>query len=154
MADIMSMIMKNEQKIKGFTLIELLTAIAIIGILSSVVMANLSPARARARDSERITEVGQIVLAIEMCYNVGRTYPTVPLSASYDCGGGITLGSFINGTLPTDPDGSSYVYGTSGGHFVVRATLEQNNSAFNNNIDGTFAGIDCSNASKYYCKGK
>lgn len=37
------------QKQKGFTLIELLVVVAIIGVLATVVLANLSKARARAK---------------------------------------------------------------------------------------------------------
>ena len=39
------------QKNKGFTLIELLVVVAIIGLLSSVVMASLNSARLKAKDA-------------------------------------------------------------------------------------------------------
>jgi prepilin-type N-terminal cleavage/methylation domain-containing protein len=41
----------NNFKQKGFTLIELLVSIAIIGILATLVMANLSGLQARGRDA-------------------------------------------------------------------------------------------------------
>lgn len=51
---------------KGFTLIELLVVIAIIALLSSVVLAALSSARAKARDARRISDIRQIQRAIEL----------------------------------------------------------------------------------------
>jgi prepilin-type N-terminal cleavage/methylation domain-containing protein len=57
----------------GFTLIELLVVIAIIGILSSVAMTSLSGARKRARDAQRLSDVEQIVNALEM-YKLSHGY--------------------------------------------------------------------------------
>ncbi|MEN9921325.1 MAG: ral secretion pathway protein [Candidatus Parcubacteria bacterium] len=51
---------------KGFTLIELLVVVAIISLLSSVVMAALNDARARARDARRIEDLRQINNAIQL----------------------------------------------------------------------------------------
>jgi prepilin-type N-terminal cleavage/methylation domain-containing protein len=56
-------------KKSGFTLIELLVVIAIIGILASVILASLSKARAKARDSKRIQTVTQINNAIQLYMN-------------------------------------------------------------------------------------
>ena len=57
------------KKHHGFTLIELLVVVAIIGLLASVVMVAMGPARARARDSARKSALKQIQLAMEMCYD-------------------------------------------------------------------------------------
>jgi type II secretion system protein G len=63
---------------KGFTLIELLVVIAIIGLLSSVVMASLNSARAKARDARRISDLRQIRTALELYYDDHNgTYPSM-----------------------------------------------------------------------------
>ncbi len=60
---------------KGFTLIELLVVIAIIGLLSSVVLASLSAARMKARDSRRLVDMAQITKALEMYFSDKGQYP-------------------------------------------------------------------------------
>lgn len=68
--------MKYKGLDRGFTLIELLVVISIIGLLSSVVLASLSTARASARDSERIAAVKQIQNALELyALDHGGDYP-------------------------------------------------------------------------------
>ena len=57
------------RKSKGFTLIELLVVIAIIGLLASIVLVSVGPARAKARDAKRESDIRQINLAMEMCYD-------------------------------------------------------------------------------------
>jgi type II secretion system protein G len=54
---------------KGFTLIELLVVIAIIGMLSGIVLVSMTTARKKARDARRQSDIRQIQLAMEMCYD-------------------------------------------------------------------------------------
>lgn len=61
----------------GFTLIELLVVISIIGLLSSVVLTSLNDARAKARDAQRVSDIGQIRLALQLYYEDNENYPRV-----------------------------------------------------------------------------
>lgn len=134
--------MKNK---KGFTLIELLVVIAIIGILSSVVLASLSTARAKSRDARRISDLGQIQLALELYFDSSSTYPTsayvaiptplAPLAPTY------------MPKLPTDPQNSGnyvYKYAASTTSYVLTADLERyDNAALQTDADTTnFSGLN------------
>ncbi len=54
---------------QGFTLIELLVVVAIIGLLGSIVLASLSGARSKARDTKRIGEAKSIATALTIYAN-------------------------------------------------------------------------------------
>jgi len=60
---------------RGFTLIELLVVIAIIALLSSVVLASLNTARAKARDAQRESSIEQFRTALGMYYADHGAYP-------------------------------------------------------------------------------
>ena len=62
----------------GFTLIELLVVIAIISLLSSIVFAGVSQARIRERDSQRIQDLRQVQLALEVYKANNSRYPPSP----------------------------------------------------------------------------
>ena len=59
----------------GFTLIEMLVVISIIGILATLVAANLNSARSRARDAERKSDIKNIETALRIYYNDIGSYP-------------------------------------------------------------------------------
>jgi prepilin-type N-terminal cleavage/methylation domain-containing protein len=100
---------------KGFTLIELLVAVAIIGLLATIVIVNVNTARAKARDVKRIQDINELSKAIEIyfvqhdnppgwceCYNsVGGTPPS---------GGSIWWGysNCLNNYWSNDPSDWAY----------------------------------------------
>jgi len=60
---------------KAFTLIELLVAIAIIGILATVVVVNLSSSQKKARDARRLSDINQLDKALDIYYQQKGYYP-------------------------------------------------------------------------------
>ena len=123
------------QKNKGFTLVELLVVIAIIGILATLVLLQLGSARAKARDTQRITAVNQIRSAVEQYYEDNGAYPagiTSVLLSKY----------FSNGTVPVDPGTAvAYNYCMSGVKYQIAAELEQKAAALNSDSDLVQADI-------------
>ena len=102
---------------KGFTLIELLVVVAIIGMLSSVVLASLNTARGSARDAQRGQNIKQVKTALELYFNDNNTYPQYgSAGAGRDVAGLSTylVPKYI-ASIPTDPQGqlSYYVWGTN-----------------------------------------
>lgn len=112
---------------RGFTLIELLVVIAIIGILATIVLVSLGTARRRARDTRRIGDLRQVVLALELYREDNTGYPAALTGL---------VPNFMR-ALPKDPStAADYAYGTDGAtppqDYVLRATLEvTTNSALN-----------------------
>jgi prepilin-type N-terminal cleavage/methylation domain-containing protein len=78
---------------KGFTLIELLVVISIIGILATLLIANIGGVRARARDARRKNDISQIQKALEM-YKNSQKPPEYPAGS-----GEVTV---LEGALETD----------------------------------------------------
>jgi prepilin-type N-terminal cleavage/methylation domain-containing protein len=64
----------NYRMKKGFTIIELIVAVTVIGIIASVVTANLSESRARARDASRQEGVRQYSSSMELVKASTGTY--------------------------------------------------------------------------------
>ncbi|MDR0462883.1 MAG: type II secretion system GspH family protein [Pseudomonadales bacterium] len=66
---------------QGFTLIELMIVIAIIAILSVLGVTNFGAALRRARDAQRRSDVIELQMALEVCYDIrtGLYFPGTPL---------------------------------------------------------------------------
>lgn len=122
----------------GFTLIELLVVIAIVGLLASIVLASLSSARAKGRDSKRLGDLRNLQTALEVYANANNgAYPTTSGAWWGTCstyGSHTTSGS--NGwipnlaptyvaVLPTDPKpvgtNNCYLYRSNGVDYMLLA---------------------------------
>jgi len=152
---------------RGFTLIEILVVIAIIGILSSVVLASLATSRAKARDARRIADLEEVKKALELYYDSNGAYPPTDV-APYPLPLVIKTGGFI-AQIPVTPAGATaykYFGGTFSGStldtslplesFILAGQLERNDAialtgdADNRAVSGTgtiFEGTatDCGN---------
>lgn len=106
--------MKTKFSDKGFTLIEMLVVISIIGILATLIAANLNSARSRARDAERKSDLKNIETALRIYYNDKAAYPANdgsnhmkacdPATSSCVWGNEWNIGTIIYmQTLPKDP---------------------------------------------------
>lgn len=59
----------------GFTIVELLIVIVVIGILAALVLNTFQGVQARARDTERKTDINAIHTHLEVYYNDNGNYP-------------------------------------------------------------------------------
>ena len=117
---------------KGFTLIELLVVVSLIGILATLVIANMNSARERARDAQRKSDLRNIQTALRLYYNDEGNYP---LKAVVDAVWGTTWtgtgGSVYMNLLPIDPlsPAQDYVYTyIDFDNYILKACLENKGS--------------------------
>ncbi|MBY0538470.1 prepilin-type N-terminal cleavage/methylation domain-containing protein [Patescibacteria group bacterium] len=86
-------------KTKGFTLIEVMVVITIVGFLASVVLAALTDARAKARDTQRVQMVKELQKALELYRNENNgNYPCAAVMPACVSGGGQVN---VNGSAST-----------------------------------------------------
>jgi len=156
---------KTHKKSLGFTLIELLVVITVIGALSGILLGviNSSGVRAKARDSQRKSDIKKIQTALELHFADFRAYPISDstgtpgnweLVSSVSDGVGSLEPNYID-PIPADPKGGTgtnpgpcsnitfhrYNYRSDGSYYYLTAIMEITSSAEDSLCDG--ATINC-----------
>ncbi|MGH7932750.1 MAG: type II secretion system major pseudopilin GspG [Candidatus Binataceae bacterium] len=113
---------------EGFTLIELMVVILIIGLLATIVVANLRGATDKAKRVKAEADISQIKTALDRYYLDSGRYPTTdqglqalvsaptadPVPHDYPQGGYIEK-------MPPDPWGNQYFYQSDGSAYVLKS---------------------------------
>lgn len=86
----------------GFTLLELLIVLVIIGILAVLIIPNLVSGPARARDSQRKSDMRNVKTALETYFNDNNQYPAGSGTAGYIGLSSTLIPNYIK-VLPVDP---------------------------------------------------
>ena len=146
---------------RAFTLVELLVVIAIIALLTGIIVSNIVNSRSKARDGKRISDLGQLQLAMNLYYDRCKQYPfetqapangllylTVDFNASNNCANGGKLSDYIS-QIPLPPNNAplnevQYDYvvndNTNPQNYVLHTTLENPNEILGDSLTGTQIG--------------
>ncbi len=117
----------------GFTIVELLIVIVVIGILAAIVLNTFSGVQARARNTERQTDMKSLASQMEIYYSSNAGYP---LASALDYNGTpARTGSDIAALLPGIDRNAVIAPGAAGG--------------VTNSIDNIVPGITVTNIYGY-----
>lgn len=108
--------------------IAIILGIAILGILSSVVLASLNSARMKGRDARRIADVKQLQLGLELYYDDKDAYPKTLTALAPE---------YID-EIPTDPTGGhlyAYSYCSTDSYHLGASLEQQSHSALASDAD-------------------
>ncbi len=89
----------------GFGLAQMIVAIAIIAILATVVLSSISSVRAKARDTQRVSDTVELMAALKLYKNDNGSFPCVTGvtdSTESDFLEGLVTGGYIS-RIPRDP---------------------------------------------------
>ncbi len=143
-----------------------MVVVVIIAILTSVIMASFSQAKAKSRDAKRISDLAQLQLALELGFDKCNSFPQPSTVNTVHV---LILGSVFNSScnppnrsspyvlsdfiskIPTDPNGSNYVYEVYPSRFDYRlmATLETMTGATAGGVAGNISQALCATGNNY-----
>jgi len=144
------MLITRRNKERSFTLIEVMVAVAIIGLLASIVLVSLKVTKQKARDAKRIAELNQVEKAVKLLETDWGMYPggAADTNTTCDCRhyegirDGCSLWYYLETLndlipMPQDPFSSNgwayrYNYLNSGRDFEISARLEIDTSKMEN----------------------
>ncbi|MFZ3301747.1 MAG: type II secretion system protein [Microgenomates group bacterium] len=133
----------------GFTLIELLVVVSLIGVLATLVIANMNSARERARDAQRKSDLRNIQTGLRLYYNDNGGYPLkAVLDSFWDIEWSDNGVTYMN-VLPNDPLAPTQVYTytyTDSETYTIKACLE------NKSDDKAVVDATCPSGYKYEVK--
>lgn len=124
---------------QGFTLIEMLVVIGIVGVLASLVLIGLNPARQASRDSRRISNVHQLQNTLEVYYLRNGSYPSGDVT---------TIDGFAEAVGSDASERARYGYTrVSGFEYLLGVSLEGSTESPVRN--GMAGGVDCAQPASY-----
>lgn len=150
------------KRTNGFTVVELLIVIVVIAILAAISIVSYSSLRGDADNSRRISDMNNIVKALEVYRLKTGQYPDITTNAACSSSDWETsdrcpeqflavLKPYMGGKVPVEPSGSTYSYKYAyygagwngcdvnrGGYYVLRIT----NRTTSGNIEGS-PGFSC-----------
>ncbi len=140
-------IIEKEKKKTGFTLIEIVVTISIILIILIIAIVSFNKTRENTRDANRINDIKQIQLAIEMYRDDTGSYPE-----SLDFGSSLSNPDYSNiiylGKIPSNPEpqddgdcpGEEYKYSSDGDFYYLEFCLGEKTGEIS-------AGLNCAKIS-------
>lgn len=122
---------------RGFTLIELMLAIAIIGLITTMVMVGQRGGQLKRNDVRRVTDATAMQKALAVYLSLASTYPVMSGCISGTDTVTTELRSkgiigptdmIVDPVSPSDP-AKCYLYSSNGSTYTLRYTLEANSTS-------------------------